>query len=302
MKKQSRRNFFKSAGMLTAALTAVNTKPAKAAPENILSEDRMGVLVDTTACIGCRNCEWACKKAHDIPAGNIDSYADKSAFNQMRRPDKSALTVVNQYENKKEINAPFYTKVQCMHCDHPACVSACIVGAFSKQENGSVIWDTNKCIGCRYCMVACPFQIPSFEYDKAIDPKIKKCDLCFDRTKKGELPACVNICPVEALTYGPRSELIKIAREKLQLYPDRYFQHIYGEHEVGGTSWLYLSAVDLAKERVMPTLGTKPAPGVSESIQHGIFAYFVPPVSLYALLAGIMWLNKKKNETEKGEK
>jgi len=288
--------------MLTAALTAVNTKPAKAAPENILSEDRMGVLVDTTACIGCRNCEWACKKAHDIPAGNIDSYADKSAFNQMRRPDKSALTVVNQYENKKEINAPFYTKVQCMHCDHPACVSACIVGAFSKQENGSVIWDTNKCIGCRYCMVACPFQIPSFEYDKAIDPKIKKCDLCFDRTKKGELPACVNICPVEALTYGPRSELIKIAREKLQLYPDRYFQHIYGEHEVGGTSWLYLSAVDLAKERVMPTLGTKPAPGVSESIQHGIFAYFVPPVSLYALLAGIMWLNKKKNETEKGEK
>jgi len=287
--------------MLTAALTAVNTKPAKAAPENILSEDRMGVLVDTTACIGCRNCEWACKKAHALPAGNIDSYADKSAFNQMRRPDKSALTVVNRYEHKKEINAPFYTKVQCMHCDHPACVSACIVGAFSKQENGSVIWDTNKCIGCRYCMVACPFQIPSFEYDKAIDPKIKKCDLCFDRTKKGELPACVNICPVEALTYGPRSELIKIAREKLQLYPDRYFQHIYGEHEVGGTSWLYLSAVDLAKERVMPTLGTKPAPGVSESIQHGIFAYFVPPASLYALLAGIMWLNKKKNETEKGE-
>jgi hypothetical protein len=150
-------------------------------------------------------------------------------------------------------------------------------------------------------MVACPFQIPSFEYGKAIDPKIKKCDLCFERTKKGELPACVNICPVEALTYGPRSELIKIARERLQLYPDRYFQHIYGEHEVGGTSWLYLSAVDLAKERVLPVLGTKPAPGVSESIQHGIFAYFVPPASLYALLAGIMWLNKKKKETGEGE-
>jgi Fe-S-cluster-containing dehydrogenase component len=300
MKKQSRRNFFKSAGLLTAALTAVNSKPAKAAPENILSEDRMGVLVDSTACIGCRNCEWACKKAHDLPAGSIESYEDNSCFSQMRRPDTSALTVVNRYENKKG-NSPFYVKVQCMHCDHPACVSACIVGAFSKKESGAVVWDTDKCIGCRYCMVACPFQVPSFEYDKAIDPQIKKCDLCYERTKQGHLTACAEICPVEAITYGPRSELIKIAREKIKLYPDRYFNHIYGEHEVGGTSWLYLSSVDLAKQKIMPALNTKPAPGVSELIQHGIFAYFVPPASLYALLAGIMWINKKKKETEKGE-
>jgi formate dehydrogenase iron-sulfur subunit len=300
MKKQSRRNFFKSAGLLTAALTAVNSKPAKAAPENILSEDRMGVLVDSIACIGCRNCEWACKKAHDLPAGSIESYEDNSCFSQMRRPDISALTVVNRYENKKE-NSPFYVKVQCMHCDHPACVSACIVGAFSKKESGAVVWDTDKCIGCRYCMVACPFQVPSFEYDKAIDPQIKKCDLCYERTKQGHLTACAEICPVEAITYGPRSELIKIAREKIKLCPDRYFNHIYGEHEVGGTSWLYLSSVDLAKQKIMPALNTKPAPGVSELIQHGIFAYFVPPASLYALLAGIMWINKKKKETEKGE-
>jgi Fe-S-cluster-containing dehydrogenase component len=188
-----------------------------------------------------------------------------------------------------------------MHCDHPACVSACIVGAFSKKENGSVIWDTDKCIGCRYCMVACPFQVPSFEYDKAIEPEIRKCDFCFERTKKGLLPACVETCPVEAITYGPRSELIKIAREKIKKYPERYIEHIYGEHEVGGTSWLYLAGQELAKIKALPNLGTKTAPGVSESIQHGIFAYFVPPASLYALLAGIMWLNKKKKESSEGE-
>jgi Fe-S-cluster-containing dehydrogenase component len=270
----------------------------KAAPENILSEDRMGVLVDTTTCIGCRNCEWACRVAHDLPAGDLNDYENKSVFKQMRRPDSTALTVVNQYDSEKQINSPINVKVQCMHCDHPACVSACIVGAFSKKENGSVVWDTGKCIGCRYCMVACPFQVPTFEYDKALEPDIMKCDFCFERTAEGLLPACVDICPVEALTYGPRSELIKIAREKIRLYPDRYIDYIYGEKEVGGTSWLYLASQDIVKSKALPNLGTNPAPGVSESIQHGIFAYFVPPASLYALLAGIMWLNKKKKEKE----
>lgn len=301
MEKQNRRNFLKSAGLLTATIAGVSAKPAKAAPENILSEDRMGVLVDTTACIGCRNCEWACKEAHNLPAGDLRSYEDKSVFKQMRRPSSSALTVVNQYEHEEHFNNPINLKVQCMHCDHPACVSACIVGAFSKKENGSVVWDTSKCIGCRYCMVACPFQVPTFEYDKALDPDIRKCDFCFERTKEGKLPACVDICPVEALTYGPRSELIKIAREKIKKYSDRYIDCIYGENEVGGTSWLYLAGQDLAKTKTLPNLTNNPAPGVSESIQHGIFAYFVPPASLYALLAGIMWLNKKKKEKEEAE-
>jgi len=301
MEKQNRRNFLKSAGLLTATIAGVSTKPAKAAPKNILSEDRMGVLVDTTVCIGCRNCEWACKKAHDLPAGNVESYEDKSTFKEMRRPNTSALTVVNQYDSKRQINSPINVKVQCMHCDHPACVSACIVGAFSKNENGSVTWETNKCIGCRYCMVACPFQVPAFEYDKAINPQIMKCDLCFERAKEGLLPACVDICPVEALTYGSRSELIKIARERIKNYPDKFIDHIYGENEVGGTSWIYLASQDLAKTKALPKLGTGTAPGVSESIQHGIFAYFVPPASLYALLGGIMWLNKKKKNSTNGE-
>lgn len=301
MAGNNRRDFLKKSAVIGAGVAGISTSTAKAGPKNILSPDRMGVLVDTTVCVGCRNCEWACKTAHNLPAGNLESYEDRKILEKRRRPDHTALTVVNEYSPGKNSNLPVDVKVQCMHCDHPACVSACIVGAFSKQENGSVIWDTDMCIGCRYCMAACPFQVPAFEYDKAIQPMIMKCDFCFERTKEGKLPACVEICPVEALTYGPRTELVRVARERIKRNPDRYVDHIFGEYEVGGTSWMYLANKDFA-ELDFPKLGEKPAPGVSESIQHGIFAYFVPPVSLYALLGGIMWISKRRKELEQEEK
>ncbi len=296
MSGKSRRDFLKSTALIGAGVTGLSTT-AKAGPQNILSEDRMGVLVDTTVCVGCRNCEWACKDAHNLTAGNLEDYENREVLETKRRPDHNALTVVNEYSHGKNSSLPIDVKVQCMHCDHPACVSACIVGAFSKHENGTVTWDTDMCIGCRYCMAACPFQVPAFEYDKALNPMIMKCDFCFDRTKEGKLPACVNICPVEALTYGKRSDLIKIARDRIKRNPDKYVDHILGETEVGGTSWMYLASKDFA-ELEFPKLGKNPAPGVSESIQHGIFAYFVPPVSLYALLGGIMWITKRRKELD----
>ncbi len=296
MAKQSRRDFLKlsaAIGGTAAGITALTPKEAKAATME-LSEDRMGVLVDTTVCIGCRRCEWMCKKTHGIDPGNIENYNDESVFAEMRRPGNEGYTVVNRYQNSENPQTPINVKVQCMHCDHPACVSACIVGAFSKLENGSVVWDTSKCIGCRYCMVACPFQVPTFEYEKAIQPNIHKCDFCITRTQEGKLPGCVEICPVEALTYGKRRDLIEVAEKRMDLYPDRYQKKIYGYTEAGGTSWMYLSSMDFQKLD-FPDLGNNPAPGVSESIQHGIFAYFVPPIALYALLGGIMWISKNKD-------
>jgi Fe-S-cluster-containing dehydrogenase component len=218
----------------------------------------------------------------------------------MRRPDDKSLTIVNEYAAEESGLLPVNVKVQCMHCDRPACVSACIVGAFSKEENGSVIWDTDKCIGCRYCMVACPFQIPAFEFEKAWQPEIRKCDFCFNRTKEGLLPACVEICPMEVLTYGKREELLDLAHHKISLYPEKYINHVFGEEEVGGTAWLYMANRDFA-ELQFPKLGNNPAPGVSEAIQHGVFAYFVPPIALYALLGGVMWINKKRSEAKNGK-
>ena len=149
MANHTRRDFLKTAALVGTAVTGLSSK-TKAAPKNILSEDRMGMLVDTTVCIGCRKCEWTCKTTHDLETPSIETYDDRSVFKERRRPNSKALTVVNEYKNPDEEKFPINVKVQCMHCDHPACVSACIVGAFSKEENGAVIWDTDKCIGCRY--------------------------------------------------------------------------------------------------------------------------------------------------------
>lgn len=286
----NRKSFIKILGA-----AGISCETALAASKATPSADRMGVLVDTTACIGCRKCEWACKKEHGIPTSPIESYEDQSVFEVKRRPDPHSLTVVNQYWLKTSNALPTAVKIQCMHCDYPACVSACIVGAFKKTDLGPIIWDTDKCIGCRYCMVACPFQVPSFEYSNALRPNIVKCDLCFDRLAQGRPPACVEVCPVEALTFGRRSELITAGREKIRRDPGRYGKRIYGEEEGGGTSFMYLASRDFA-DLDLPTLGTNPMPGTTESIQHGIFAYFVPPVMLYALLGTLMWISKRKHE------
>ena len=285
-----RRTFLKTAA-LGASLTALGSTKVKSA-EKTLSEDRIGVLVDTAECIGCRHCEWACRVAHNIPTDGLESYSNRDVFNQFRRTAGNSLTVVNEFKNEKNPLLPVHVKNQCMHCEHPACVSACIVGAFKKLEDGSVVWDGKKCIGCRYCMVACQFEIPTYDYDRSIDPQIHKCDFCFERRKNGQLPACVNICPTGALTFGKRSEILKIAKDRIKRKPDVYIKHIYGEYELGGTSWIYIASKNF-DELKMPSFGNNPAPGISESIQHGIFAYFVPPVTLYALLGLIMWITKR---------
>lgn len=296
MSNINRRDFLKAsavgAGLTLGAATKTKGEIEKAHPE-----DRMGVLVDTTVCVGCRSCEWACKTAHNLPVGSLEEYQkDRSVFENERRPNEHALTVVNEFIDKKS-KTPIDVKVQCMHCEDPACVASCIVHAFTKHKDGTVTWDSDKCMGCRYCMVACPFQIPAFEFDKALQPDIMKCDFCFERTSKGELPACVEICPQEALTYGKREDLLKIAKTRIKNHPEKYINHIYGEYEVGGTSWLYLAPVDFAKLD-FPVLGEDPAPGISKQIQHGLFRYFVPPIALYALLGGIMWISKKREEGE----
>ncbi len=299
MESNNRRTFLKAmASVGTVAAVSGTTKAG--AVDKILSKDRMGVLVDTTLCIGCRNCEWACKVAHDMPTEPKEAYHDRTVFEEYRRPTPGAYTVINEFENPDNEYLPINVKENCRHCNYPSCSSACIVGAFTKHDNGAVTWDTGKCIGCRYCMVACPFQIPTFEYEKALQPDISKCDFCFDRTKEGKLPACVEICPVEAMIYGPINEIISIAQERIKRNPDKYIDHIYGLEEVGGTSWIYLSSVDFSKIKFIDH-GKRPAPGTVESIQHGIFAYFVPPIALYAWLGGIMWMTKRRKDMEAKE-
>lgn len=205
---------------------------------------RFGMLTDITRCIGCRRCEGACNEANHLPPPRIP-FDEEAVFEEKRRPyvaDAQSYTVVNRYRDPKR-GDPVYRKAQCMHCEEPACVSACLVGAMKKSPEGPVIYNEDICIGCRYCITACPFYIPAYEYSEPLTPKVQKCFMCYHRIQKGLAPACAEVCPVEALTFGKRSDLIKVARERINKEPQRYVDHIYGEHEAGGTGWLYISGV-----------------------------------------------------------
>src|SRR6185369_17142468 len=230
-----RRNFLKACVIGGATISLGKTNKGWASGSFEGYPDAMGVLVDTTRCIGCRSCEAACNKEQNLPEPDMP-FDDTSVFEHKRRPDENAYTVVNRYETT-EGQKPIFRKMQCNHCNEPACLTSCFVNAYTKTKEGAVIYNGNVCVGCRTCMVACPFNIPAYSYSSAFNPLVKKCILCYDtRLKFGKPPACVGICPQEALTFGLRKDLIKMGHERIRETPDRYFDHIYGEKEVGGTS------------------------------------------------------------------
>jgi len=291
------------AGSAVGASLVPGLKDAGATEETAASPDAVGCLVDTTLCVGCRKCEQACNQRHKLPKPE-ESFEEMTVLESPRRMDETSYTVVNKYY-PKHIGSltwrrrPTYVKSQCMHCNDPSCASACIVGALTKEPSGPVIYDAGKCIGCRYCMVACPFQVPAYEYRNPLDPEVRKCTFCFEYIRKeGGLPACAQICPREVMTFGKRSELLELARWKIKNSPGKYVDHVYGEQEVGGTSWLYLASEPF-NTLGFPTLGPKAPPRLTEAIQHGLFQYFAAPILLYAALGGIMWFtgfNKEKEE------
>jgi len=237
-----RRAFLQIAGATgTAALVTLPGRAGAAgAASTTPGEDEHSVLVDTTKCVGCRGCEAACAEANAL----ADPPTDGEAFAAMRPTGPECFTVVNRTE--KADGTKRYVKRQCMHCVEPACASACPVRALDKQATGPVAYDGSKCMGCRYCMVACPFSVPKYQYARAI-PMVRKCTFCAGRQADGKLPACIGVCPSGALTYGTRGRLIEEARRRVYGSPDKYTQHIYGEHEAGGTNWMYITDVPFEK-------------------------------------------------------
>jgi len=284
----SRREFLKFTGTAagTAAAALAGVEQAQARPE--LDPDRVGVLCDFTLCVGCRRCEYACAESNGLPHGTLQSYDDKSVLEKMRRPDRELLTVINRYPALEGQPKPMDVKVNCLHCEHPACASACPVSALQKNPRGPVTYDAWRCIGCRYCMVACPFQVPAYEYREPLKPRVMKCTLCAERTlTEGRPPACVEICPQEALLFGARDALLSVARDRIRTHPGRYVDHIYGETECGGTSWLYMC--DRSFQDVdLPEVASQSPAEITEHIQHGIFRGFTGPLMVFALVSVIM--------------
>ncbi len=280
----NRRNFLKFAGTVSATLAAGGLK----AEETKEPKEFVGALVDTTRCIGCRSCERACAEAHGLEVPDIEN---DNALAEHRTTNEKQLTVVNRFNTDV---GEVFVKQQCMHCWQPACASACLTNAMLKTEEGPVIWRGNKCLGCRYCMAACPFNMPKYEYD-SWNPKVQKCDLCWERLQEGKIPACVEACPTDALMFGNKKQLMEIARVRIYHHPTKYYHEIYGEHIVGGTGWLYLSAVPFEQLGFRTDLGTTPYPEYTKE-----FLYAVPLI-FFGAPAVLIGLNLLASQDKKAE-
>ena len=281
----NRRKFLKLTGLgLGGALAMPQTVGASGTKRH--TGRHISMLYDTTKCIGCNACSNACRDWNHTgpepsPDGLYDAPQDLSG---------DTWTIIKVYQGEEGEYS--FVKQQCMHCVDPACTSACPVQALEKNDNGAVVYDAARCIGCRYCMVACPFHIPQFEWGETF-PRITKCTLCADRLAVGDGPRCAEYCPTGALIWGHWDEMLAEAERRLAEHPDRYVNHIYGKDDAGGTSVFYLSHVPFEKLG-LPNLDPEPHPELSNNV-----ATFGTPTALLAVagfLTGVHWFAKRREE------
>ena len=244
------------------------------------------ILYDATQCIGCLECEAGCAKQNGLP------YDEKIGAQKLTSAHKYTYVAVKSGSEEK------YMRRLCMHCQDPTCVSACPVGALEKTAQGPVTYDEDKCMGCRYCMVACPFGIPKYEWAEVL-PGVRKCIMCSDRVAAGGQTACAEACPTGATMFGDRDVLLAEARKRISENPGTYVKHIYGENEVGGTSVLMLSSVPFEQFGLPVKLGTQPIPNLTaDIIEH------IPDVATVgmAVLGGIWWITNRRQVVALTEK
>lgn len=252
-------------------------------------------LIDTTKCTGCRGCQVACKQWNQLKAEKTVFFSGEGYQNPPAMSEYTFTRIkFRDYQKNGQNEFAFY-KEMCMHCNEPACASVCPVGAFVKTPEGPVVYNAGRCIGCRFCMIACPFGIPKYEWSKAF-PLVKKCTGCYSRIKEGLEPACATACPT-AISYGTRDEMIMEAQKRLKNKPQRYFQAIYGKEEAGGTSILYLTHQPL-DELGFKKVTTRPLPSYTWQalrLVPGIFLTMGGGLSL------ISWFNHRKERIKREE-
>jgi Fe-S-cluster-containing dehydrogenase component len=320
-----RRDFIKviSAG----AITATTAKTALAQVRKQAPPNAPGILYDGTLCIGCKACEVGCKKQNNMPIDQSAYSRDKGVagiWDEGGDLNSRTLNKIKVYNTgtaeykDREVDGYAFVKRACMHCIDPDCVSACPVSALTKNsENGIVQYNKDACIGCRYCQIACPFNIPKFEYEAAI-PEIVKCEFCAHVQTAGGIPGCCEYCPTGASLFGNYSDLLDEAHKRLQLEPgsshnfpiqslisnqyspktvSRYVNYVYGEKETGGTQYLLLSAIPFAKLG-LPSLPQNSSAAVSEDLQHTIYSGLFAPIGLLLALMYAAHRSMKHHENK----
>lgn len=244
---------------------------------------KKGLLFDATLCIGCGACYQACKERNRLPPTATHFLEDQLS--------DQTYTVVKKRGGR-------FVRQLCMHCEVPTCASVCPVGALEKTAAGPVIYHEERCIGCRYCMLACPFGIPKYEWRKIL-PRVRKCDLCADRLAVGRPTACAEVCPTGATKFGDRQELIEEARARLRAHPQKYVPRIYGLEEVGGTSVLLLSDVPFERLGYRTDLLREPLPLLTWQVLQKIPNFVVVGG---VLLGGIWWITNRRQEVQRRER
>ena len=341
----SRRGFLRNAvkGSAAAAATACAAVAAPTEanafqrPPKPLPSDAVGLLYDSTLCIGCKACVTACKEVNNMPP---DIGPEQQAWNGVPgnptwdspvELSAKTLNVIKAYSHgtgeKKDSaeNGHAFIKRQCLHCVDPSCVSVCPVSAMTKDAaTGIVSHNPDACIGCRYCVLSCPFGVPKYDYNDAFG-EIKKCQLCKQRLAKDELPGCADVCPTGATLFGRTEDLRKEAKRRTALKPGEqthfprgdingkvggarsghdatvqvaYQPHIYGETELGGTQCLAVSAVPFDKLNLPTNVPDTGYPTLSEGIQHTLYAGMVGPAVVFAGLAYLAHRNTKDHTDE----
>ena len=297
----SRRALF---GVAVAATAAALPSRAEARPRVVAEPDAVGLLYDSTRCVGCGGCVAACKESNGVPWDGEPTELDCTTRNvvktrNLRQPSAAGASTA-------------FVKRQCMHCVDPSCVSACMLGALHKQGNskrvpgepkgtGIVVWDPDLCLGCRYCEIACAFSIPKFEW-LAANPRIVKCELCrhrADPTQDGPLavanPACAEVCPAEAVMFGRRADLLAEAWRRISAEPGRYEPRVYGESDGGGTQSLYLTAAGVSFQDLgLPDMPSESPASLSESVSHAPYLHGLTPIALYAGAAALIRRNRRQ--------
>jgi len=237
-----------------------------------------GLLIDTTLCIGCEACSAACKEQNDLP---LPIEPVTTAY---------TWTTVEEHDG---VNV----RRLCMHCLEPTCASVCPVGALTRSEDGPVVYDGERCIGCRYCIMACPFGVPKYQWDR-VTPVVGKCILCAGRVEEGEQTACASVCPTGATLFGERDDLLRQAKARIAGDRERYVDHIYGEDEAGGTSVMMLAGVPFERLGLPTDVPRQSLPMLTWQILSKIPNYVV---IAGAFLFGLHWITERREEVRRSE-
>jgi Fe-S-cluster-containing dehydrogenase component len=256
-----------------------------------LPPEAEGLLYDATRCVGCQSCVAACAQANKeaMTASSEKLYQIAYDLNSTTR------NIIKLYR-PTDGKSYSYVKQQCMHCVDPACVAGCMFKGLNKDpKTGLVSWNSKLCVGCRYCEIACPYHVPKFQWE-GYNPKIVKCELCKERLARGEQPACSSVCPVHAVIFGKRDELLAEAKRRIKASPGKYFQdRVYGEHEAGGTQCLYLSHVPFSNLG-LPDLPDESVPQKYLKWQKRVYSYLAVPAVVYASVVGVISSSFKEHK------